>query len=42
MVALYSVDRSESGDYLKLQTVLTNIITTKNTSVTILQELPGM
>ena len=42
MVVLYSVAGSERGDHLKLQTVITNILPQKNTSVTILQELLGM
>ena len=42
MVVLYSVASAERGDHLKLQTVKTNILPPKNTSVTILQELPGM
>ena len=42
MIVLYSVASSERGDHLKLQTVTTNILPKKNTSVTILQELPGM
>ena len=35
MLVLYSVASSERGDHLKLQTVITNILPPKNTSVTI-------